>query len=109
MTVEKQDGDNCKCPHIGSCSLIQQNTARMPNLVQRIRDYYCAWESLRCARRWLYDTLGHSFVPPLLLPNQWEWARQIVTETEDDGKLSENDFVKPFPRKDSTKESSGED
>jgi len=109
MTVEKQDGDNSKCPHIGSCSLIQQNTARMPNLVQRIRDYYCAWESLRCARRWLYDTLGHSFVPPLLLPNQWEWARQIVTETEDDGKLSENDFVKPFPRKDSTKESSGED
>lgn len=101
MTVEKQGGDNCKCPHIGSCGLIQQNKARMPNLVQRIQDYYCAWESLRCARRWLYEILGPSFVPPLLLPNQWEWARQIVTETEDDGKVSKNHGMKPFPAKES--------
>lgn len=99
MTVEKQDGDNCKCSYIGSCRLIQQNQTRMPSLVQRIQDYYCARESLRCARRWLYDTLGHSFVPPLLLPNQWEWARQIVTETEDDGRLSKNYRMKPFSAK----------
>jgi hypothetical protein len=109
MTVEKQGGDNCKCPHIGSCSLIQQNQARMPNLVQRIQDYYCAWESLRCARRWLYDTLGRSFVPSLLLPNQWEWARQIVTETEDDGKLSKNYHMKPFPAKESDDVGPGRD
>lgn len=89
MTAENhQGGDSCKCPYIKSCSLIQQNKTRMPNLIQRIQDYYCALESVRCARRWIYDTLGESFVPPLLLPNQWEWARQLATEMEEQSRFS---------------------
>jgi len=105
MTAEKQGGEQCKCPHLGSCSLIQENKNRMPNLVERIQDYYCAWESLRCARRWIYDTLGYSFMPPLLLPNQWEWARQIAMESDQNSRASENMGWEPFPTKKSDKES----
>ena len=87
MPTEKQGNENSKCSHVRSCNLIQDNISRMPNLIQRIQDYYCDWESLRCARRWIYDTLGKTSVPPLLLPNQWEWARQIAMEIEaEDGK-----------------------
>ncbi|MHC4291371.1 MAG: hypothetical protein ACYSTR_04080 [Planctomycetota bacterium] len=91
MTAENQSNGNGECPFFGSCSLIQKNQTRMPNLVQRIQDYYCTGESLQCARRWIYDTLGQAFVPPLLLPNQWEWARQIATETEENCTLPKLD------------------
>lgn len=107
MTAENQGGDSCKCPFIESCALTQQNKKRMPNLVQRIREYYCAWESLRCARRWIYETLGKSFVPPLLLPNQWEWARQITIETDEENRLSNKTSPGPFQQEDSDKNNTG--
>ena len=70
----------------------------MPNLIRRIHDYYCVGVSFQCARRWIYDTLGEAFVPPLLLPNQWEWARQIATETEGNVGASENTGSDPVQK-----------
>ena len=80
MMTENQSTSEGKCHHLEHCNLIVDNKTRMPNLIKRIQSYYCMKLTSQCARRWIYDSLGKSFVPPLLLPNQWEWAREIICE-----------------------------
>ena len=80
MTKEKQNTSDFTCPYLEQCDLVVNNKARMPNLIQRIQSYYCNKLTSQCSRRWIYDTLGKQYLPPLLLPNQWEWAREIICE-----------------------------
>ncbi|MHC4988962.1 MAG: hypothetical protein ACYTFX_10790 [Planctomycetota bacterium] len=62
---------------------------KMAELSQRIYDNYCTNPSSQCARRWLYEQAGAGAVPPLMLPGQFDWARQIAEELQDGGAVSE--------------------
>lgn len=91
MTTQQQDLMGPQCLYLEQCDLIQKNKTSMPNLVERIQKYYCSKLTFQCARRLIYDILGVSFVPPLLLPNQWEWAKQIICEHEEEDALPEQE------------------
>ena len=72
---------NCECPCLNECTFVCSNQANMPELVQRIKDRYCtnsAWGE--CARYRVYQSLGAREVPPLMLPDQVNWARQVIEE-----------------------------
>ena len=53
----------------------------MPELVERIQKTYCTTLSCcRCARFQIAQNLGLDAVPQLMLPNQNQWATQIIEE-----------------------------
>lgn len=68
------------CPYLDKCLLVQQNETKIPELIQRIRQRYCSKENVSCARRYLYEQLDSNLVPPLMLPDQHEWAKQIIED-----------------------------
>lgn len=86
MTTESQNIPDKICPYIEQCDLVTKNMSRMPKLIKRIQSYYCNKLTSQCARRWIFDTLGKRYLPPLLLPNQWEWAREIICEHDENEK-----------------------
>ena len=66
----------------------------MPELIERIQDTYCTKPARsECARFKIAQSVGLEKVPPLMLPEQVEWARQIIAESdrdlEADGQLAE--------------------
>jgi len=72
---------NHECPFLDECAFIHNNRAKMPELVNRIYERYCTkTASHECARYRVYQTLGAKDVPPLMLPDQIDWARQIIEE-----------------------------
>ena len=75
------------CPYLDQCDLIQQNTTRIPELMSRLRRNFCTNETNRCERRDLYAQHNRTAVPPLMLPDQYDWARQIIEETLQDTTL----------------------
>ncbi|MCK5783541.1 MAG: hypothetical protein KAH06_03790 [Desulfobacterales bacterium] len=69
-----------QCPFLSQCALIHENRTKMPDLIARIEDDYCTKAAFRCARFQVCQTIGVNVVPPLLLPDQIDWARQIIEE-----------------------------
>ena len=70
----------CKCPFLDQCDFVKDNETKIPELIQRTRQRYCCNHPERCARHNLYETIDPDVVPPLMLPDQHEWARQIIEE-----------------------------
>ena len=87
MTTENQHSTDCKCPFLDRCTLLLHHENRMPNLIDSVKKYYCTNHISQCARKWIYETIGQNYVPPLLLPNQWEWAESIASDLHDEGEL----------------------
>ena len=57
----------------------------MPELVERIQDTYCTKPARsECARFKIAQSVGTEKVPPLMLPEQVEWAQQIIEECDRD-------------------------
>ena len=75
---EMKDG---QCPFMDQCRFLRENRTKMPELIARIMDTYCTKSACcRCARFRIAQSLGLHAVPPLMLPDQIDWARQIVQE-----------------------------
>ncbi len=51
-----------------------------PTLSEKLKVQYCRGDFELCARKCLRDTLGKEAVPRLMLPQQYEWAQQILTD-----------------------------
>ena len=88
---EMKDG---QCPFMDQCRFLHENRTKMPELIARIQDTYCTKPACcRCARFRISQSLGLAKVPALMLPDQIDWARQIVQEfggnLETDGQLAE--------------------
>jgi len=82
---------SCHCPFLGQCAFIDQNQEKMPELVSRLRDKYCTKEShCECARFQIYELPGDHTVPPLMLPDQIDWARQIIEELDRESELEDS-------------------
>ena len=62
----------------------------MGELAQRIYTNYCTDESASCARCKLYENGVPYAVPQLMLPNQLEWASQILDEIKIADEISLN-------------------
>lgn len=72
---------DCQCPFLSLCNFVRDNKTKFPDLVARIQNNYCSKPACcRCARFRIYQILGADGVPLLMLPDQTEWARQIVEE-----------------------------
>ena len=64
-----------KCP-----MFTNQICTDYPTLSEKLKDQYCRGNPELCARKCLRDTLGKEAVPLLMLPQQYEWARQILLD-----------------------------
>jgi hypothetical protein len=71
------------CPFLEQCGLVKTLQEKMTELSQRIYKNYCTNASSLCARRQLYEEIGPRAVPPLMLPGQHDWARQIAEALQD--------------------------
>jgi len=70
-----------QCSLVEKCVLLRNNETKMPELVNRIRQQYCKTEDFcQCARFHIYESAGLAAVPPLMLPDQFDWSRQIIEE-----------------------------
>jgi hypothetical protein len=72
------------CPFFDVCDFIRNNEEKMPDLICKTKNQYCTRKEVQCARRRVYETLGVSLTPPLMLPGQALWARQIIEEYQAD-------------------------
>ena len=64
-----------------------------PTLSEKLKDQYCRGNPELCARKCLRDTLGKEAVPQLMLPQQYEWAQQILA----DHNISISEINQMFP------------
>ena len=60
--------------------LLKNHQANLPGLVNRFKEHYCGKDHYLCARRWIRDFLGAEKVPELLMPQQHDWAEQLLIE-----------------------------
>lgn len=88
------ESDNHKpdvlCPFREQCGLVKMLQEKMAELSQRIYKSYCTNASSQCARRQLYEQFGRHAVPPLMLPGQFHWGRQIAEELNSRQAVSEH-------------------
>jgi len=78
-TTERQ------CPFLNQCDFIRDLQEKTPELIRRIRSLHCTKTvHSQCARFQVHQSLGSDAVPPLMFPEQNDWARQIIEEYECD-------------------------
>jgi hypothetical protein len=74
-----------QCPLIDQCELTNKHQAKTPELIHRIQTRYCTKTNHnQCARFRVYQALGIDAVPPLMLPEQTDWVRQIIEDSKCD-------------------------
>jgi hypothetical protein len=79
---QKEDNFPTKlCPHLETCSIIQNYNEEFPDLTRRFKRNYCYKNHDRCSRRWIWDYLGVESVPELMMPHQYDWAFQILIDS----------------------------
>lgn len=70
-----------RCEHMEICKLFAIDAiASNEKLQERFKGTFCNDNSSKCARRLIREKLGTEFVPVLMLPNQMDWARQILSD-----------------------------
>lgn len=83
--ITNKNQQTTTCPFENKCAFILNNQEKMPELIEKTRKQYCVNSFSACARVKVYEALGPSCVPSLLLPSQHEWAKQILFDaTADD-------------------------
>lgn len=81
ITMDAQSDKTTVCSFLGECAFIRENQTTMPKLVARTKHNYCLQPAYCwCARFKVGRTLGIGAVPPLMLPGQLNWARQVIEE-----------------------------
>ena len=94
MQEEKEKLLTELCPYFETCDMIQGGHERFPELVGRFKQKYCSGNHTACSRRWVWDFLGVEKVPELMMPQQHDWAQQILT----DSGVAYNTFREKFPK-----------
>ena len=70
-----------QCSFLNQCDLVRKNATKTPELIRRIQSQHCTKADYRqCARFQIYESLGTDAVPPLMLPEPTDCARQIIEE-----------------------------
>ncbi|MFZ9033779.1 MAG: hypothetical protein ACO21J_07495 [Anaerohalosphaeraceae bacterium] len=85
MSETNNKTEDLQCPLMDTCAFLRENRTTMPELVERIQDTYCTKPARsECARFKIAQSVGTEKVPPLMLPEQVEWAQQIIEECDRD-------------------------
>ena len=83
MGHDRNDVAEEQCPNVGCCKLIVEQGLTTPALIGRIKSQYCLnSDHLHCDRFHVYQALSLEEVPLLMLPNQTEWAQQVIQEAK---------------------------
>ena len=83
MSETNNKTEDLQCPLMDTCAFLCENRTTMPELVERIQDTYCTKPARsECARFKIAQSVGTEKVPPLMLPEQVEWAQQIIEECD---------------------------
>ena len=77
---EKETSSGRYCPYMEVCNILKTHQENLPGLVNRFREHYCLKNHHVCARRWIWDFLGPENVPELMMPQQHDWAEQLLIE-----------------------------
>ncbi|MHC4907785.1 MAG: hypothetical protein ACYTBW_06000 [Planctomycetota bacterium] len=72
MSETNDKTEDLQCPLMDTCAFLCENRTTMPELVERIQGFKIA------------QSVGTEKVPPLMLPEQVEWAQQIIEECDRD-------------------------
>jgi hypothetical protein len=51
-----------------------------PTLSEKLKDQYCRGNPELCARKRVREAINKETVPQLMLPQQYEWAQQILAD-----------------------------
>jgi capsular polysaccharide biosynthesis protein len=65
-----------KCPFFNA-----PEVADRLHLINHLKTTYCHNDFENCCRYWIATTLGREHVPALMMPDQMDWARQILQES----------------------------
>jgi hypothetical protein len=66
-----------------ACPFFDDSTIRdMPELVKQIKTVYCLGDNTMCARHNIFRVLGGEAIPKSLMPNQHDWAKQILLDAK---------------------------
>ncbi|MFZ9023344.1 MAG: hypothetical protein ACO3BO_01210 [Anaerohalosphaeraceae bacterium] len=85
MSETNNKTEDLQCALMDTCAFLRENRTTMPELVERIQDTYCTKPARsECARFKIAQSVGTEKVPPLMLPEQVEWAQQIIEECDRD-------------------------
>jgi hypothetical protein len=69
------------CPYHEKCPMFgNQICTKFPPLSEKLKDQYCRGKFETCARKCVRETIGKEFVPTMMLPQQSDWARQILSD-----------------------------
>lgn len=85
------------CPHLNQCPLASQ-LGSLRTLIDRFKTNYCFKNHHVCARRWIHDFLGVEKVPELMMPQQHDWAEQLLFEAGVSYKAFEQTYRVPLDR-----------
>jgi hypothetical protein len=85
------------CPYLNRCPLLASQLDTLPTLVDRFKTNYCFKNHHVCARRWIHDFLGFEKVPDLMMPQQHDWAEQLLFEAGVSYKAFEQKYRVPLP------------
>lgn len=71
------------CPRIDNCAFLKDEMyQQMTRLLERFQELYCQDQFTSCACYKIASALDESFIPPVMLPSQVEWADQIIRENK---------------------------
>lgn len=69
------------CEYFNSCALFEIDAINCNDRVRtRLQNEHCQNNWDQCARYMVWSKLGLDCVPALMLPNQKEWARQVLAD-----------------------------
>lgn len=64
------------CPFFSTPEMVDR-----PHLIDYLKTVYCRSDFQNCCRYRIAAALGCEHIPSLMMPDQMEWARQILKES----------------------------
>ena len=71
------------CQLLETCVFFNdKHIQNLGDLTRRLKIQYCKGQFAQCARYKVARALGRECVPPLMIPNQMDWANEILRDND---------------------------
>jgi len=67
------------CELLGGCPFFNDHMKGFDTVKEILKEKYCRQDKSGCARYMVFKALGRPKVPADLIPNQVDWAQQIIS------------------------------
>jgi len=68
------------CASLNACPFFNDKMEQKAGMAELYKKRYCKGDNTNCARWMVASTVGKTFVPTTLYPNQTDIAKKIITE-----------------------------